>query len=138
MRNRCASRWTGGWLSTRKYALLPIDARGIAQFDENDIHTDLAHALEIDVDIRFPPAESPSARRYNAEHAPLGIGDHDVGDLPELLSVANVDDHLLSEFLKAGFHISLYAPDLQIQTECDKNRMILGDLLPDTADGVLF
>ena len=120
------------------YAFLPIDARGIAQFDENDIHTDLAHTLEIDVDIRFPPAESPSARRHNAEHAPLGIGDHDVGDLPELLSVANVDDHLLSEFLKAGFHISLYAPDLQIQTGCDKNRMILGDLLPDTADGVLF
>ena len=47
-RNRRTARRTGGWLCTRKYALLPIDARGVAQFDENDIHTDLAHTLEID------------------------------------------------------------------------------------------
>ena len=94
--------------------------------------------LEIDVDIRFPPAESPSARRHNAEHAPLGIGDHDIGDLSELFSVTNVDDHLLSEFLKAGFHISLYAPNLQIQTGCDTICRILGDLFANTADGVLF
>ena len=90
--------------SPRQDALLPLDARRAFQLDQNDVNAYFRDAFEVDIDILFPPAEPPSARSDNALDAPFGIGKDDIRDFTELLPVANIDDLLLSEFLKARIH----------------------------------
>lgn len=118
--------------SPRQDALLPLDARRVFQLDQNDVNAYFRDTFEVDIDILFPPAEPSSAGRDDAFHPPLGIGKDNVRNFAKLLPVANIDDLLLSEFLKACFHaiiVCLYSAEL------DK---FLGYLLSDASDRILF
>lgn len=119
-------------VSPRQDALLPLDARGAFELDKHDVDSHFRHAFEVDIDVLLAPAEAPSAGRHNAFYAPFGIGKDDVRDLPELFSVAHVDDLLLSEFLKARIHaISVCC----LSSNLDK---FLYDFFADAPDRVLF
>ena len=119
-------------LSPRQDTLFPLDARRAFQLDQNDVNAYFRNAFEVDIHILFPPAEPPSARSDDALDSTFGIGKDDVRDFTELLPVANIDDLLLSEFLKARIHaISVCC----LSSNLDK---FLYDFFADAPDRVLF
>lgn len=78
-------------------------------FDEDDIHADFFDLTDIDEQISPAPMKAFSAGDDDAEHPPLGIDEHNVANLSEAFTVDKIDRFFFSEFLKAGFHVLLYA-----------------------------
>ena len=82
-------------------------------FDEDDVYADFFDLREIDKHISPAPMKALSAGDDDTEHSSFGIGEHDVANFSETLAVDKVDRFFFSEFLKAGFHVLLYAKKYQ-------------------------